>query len=267
MVITVFGYRLRNTDVFNLEAALDELRKLIQVQGKKMYTEMLASEIEMLCDDIALNVVKAPDCTIYDAARRALDQKVSYATGRGLSLPYNFGIQLAIYTHKDSIYIKVNANNEKLIKSLKRAPAPLEPFSIYEEQSDTKEAKNRAAVWNEIMQTYSQDKPAMFLNIFACQNADPTWKQISSKFSTRQERAEMRIRHSLTNQLINMLGGGNQIPPHKLMPYFDEALSYYDNDAIQADVRRMMPQTLQSIINITEELVKKDPRAPAPDTF
>ena len=39
---------------------------------------------------------------------------------------------------------------------------------------------------------------------------------------------------------------------------------HLSDNAVTADAKRMMPQVLQSIINITEELVKHDPRAEVP---
>ena len=267
-MLIVKGYKAKSTDLQSLEEAIQSLQTLILTQGRKLYTELLAGEIETLVDDVALNVVPRPDIPLYNAAWSVLDQKISNATGRGFPLPYNFGIQLSVYTLKGVVYIKMNTNNERLVKAIKRTPAGLQDFSLHDDRSDNPEEQKRETVWNEIMELYrNENRKPLVYQILACEHADPEWKNISGKFHSREQRAETRIRHQLTNQILNALGMGQQIPPHKLMPYMDESLSYYGLDGIQADVRRMMPQTLQSIINITEELVKRNPREDAQQTF
>ena len=266
-MLVLKGYVAENTDLLCVEAGLQKLQEMIMIQGKKLYTELLANEIESLCDEISFNLVQRPNIPVYDAARQALDQKISNATGRGFALPYNFGIQLTIYTHNNSVYVRMNTSNEKLISMIKKSPAEFSDFSLHDDRHDNPEQKKRETIWNEIMETYSKGHNPMFRNVFACENANPEWKKIAEKFHSRAERAEMRIRHQLINHMLNMLGMGQQIPPHKLLPYLEEAFMYFDNKAIQADARRMMPQAMQSIINITEELVMQNPNAPAPNTL
>lgn len=261
------GYIAENTDILTLEEGLQKLQEIIMIQGKKLYTELLANEIETLCDDIGFNVVPRPNIPVYDAARQALDQKISNATGRGFALPYNFGIQLTIYTHNNAVYVRMNTSNEKLVSMIKKSPTEFKDFSLHDDRHDNAEQKKREAVWNEIMEIYSKERKPIFRNIFACENVKPEWKKIAEKFHPRDERAETRIRHQLVNHMLNMLGMGQQIPPHKLLPYLEESFMYLDNKAIQADARRMMPQALQSVVNITEELVMQDPNAPAPNTL
>lgn len=263
-MLIVKGYVCEATELLLVEEAIQRLRSLILLQGHKLYTELLANEIETLFDDIALNVVPRPEIPIYDAAKQILDQRIANATGRGLLLPYNFGIQLSIYTYKERTYIRLNTNNEALVSALKKAPADLKDFSLYDDRSDNSEQKTRETIWNEIMNIYSDGRDPLFVQIFACTGADPDWKKISDKFHSRTQRAELRVRHQQTSQLINLLGMGQQIPPHKMMPYFDEAIMHLSDNAVTADAKRMMPQVLQSIINITEELVKHDPRAEVP---
>lgn len=262
-MLIVKGYQAQTTDLTAVEEALQDLQALILTQGRKLYTELLANEIEQLVDDVAFNAVQRPNVPLYDAARQMLDQKVSNATARNYPLPYNLGIQLTVYTYKGNTYIRLNTNNEKLVKALRKAPTGLNDFSLHDDRHDNAEEKKRETVWNEIMETYQDERKPLIRQIFACEGAKPEWKNISSKFHTRNQRAETRIRHQLSNQILNALGMGQQIPPHKLMPYMDEALQYYGMDGIQADVRRMTPQTLQSIITITEELVMRDPASEA----
>ena len=267
-MLIVKGYKCAETNIIEVEELVQKLREMVCIQGAKIYTGLLANEIEMLVDEIALNVTQRPQTSIFNAAKQALDQKISNATGRNLLLPYNFGIQLAVYTYKGSVYIGMNTNNERLVEAMKRAPAGLADFSVRDDAPDTSEMKSRETVWNEIMGIYSgvERKPLVY-QFLACEGANPSWKKISEKFHSRTERAETRIRYQQTNHLLNMIGMNQQIPPHKLMPYIDEAFSYLDDKAIRADAERMMPQAMQTIVNITEEMVMLDPSAPAPNTL
>lgn len=268
-MIVIKGYKAETTDLLAIEELLQKLQELILIQGRKLYTKLFAEEIESLCDEISFNIVPRPNIPVYDAARQALDQKISNATGRGLPLPYNFGIQIFVYTLKNDVYIRLNTNNERLIESLRRAPTGLTNYSLKEDGNTNSISANAQqaaieATWNEIMQVYSGAQKPLIRQVFACEGVKPEWKKIAENFHTRDERADVRVRYQLTNSLLNMIGMGQQIPPHKLMPYFDEALTYLNNPAIQADARRMKMQALQSVINITEELVLQDPNAPAP---
>ncbi len=261
-MIIIKGYKAETTDLLEVEELLHRLQELILVQGRKLYTELFADEIETLCDEISFNVVPRPNIPVYDAARQVLDQRVSNATGRGLPLPYNFNVQTLVYTLKGAVYIRVVSNNEKLLAKLKKAPSGLIDFSARDDGNTHAEE----TVWNEIMEIYTGRQKPLVYQVFACEGVEPEWKRISEHFHSRAERADVRVRYQLTNSLLNMIGMGQQISPHKLMPYFDEALGYLDNPAIKADANRMKMQALQSVINITEELVMQDPNAPVPPT-
>lgn len=263
-MLIIKGYKCSSTNFAEVEEAIQKLKNFICIQGVKLYTTLLANEIETLVDEIALNVVPRPQISIYMAAKQALDQKVSNATGRGLLIPYNFGIQLAVYSYKDAVYIKMNTNNERLIDTLKKPPTGLANFSLHDDRLDNAEEKSHEAIWNEIMNIYHGDKIPLIYQFVACAGANPAWKKLSEKFRSRNERAAVRIRYQQTNQLLNMIGMNQQIPPHKLMPYLDEAFAYLGDKAIQADAERMMPQALQTIVNITEEMVMRDPSAQVP---
>lgn len=263
-MVIIKGYKCAGSDFSTIEESINKLQELIQIQGAKLYTVMLASEIETLVDDIALNIVPRPQISIYAAARKNLDQRISDATGRGLLLPYNFGIQLAVFTYKNEVYIRMNTNNERLVNSLKRAPIGLTDYCVHDDRPDDPEEKNREATWHEIMTIYSGGRSPVIRQFMACDGASPTWKKISEKFQSRAERAEKRIRHQQTNRLLNMISMNQQIPPHKLMPYLDEALTYLSDQTVRADARQMMPQAMQTIVNITEEMVMRDPNATVP---
>lgn len=255
------GYKCESNCMVEIEDAIQRLQSLLCIQGQKLYTELLANEIENLCDDIGFGNVPRPDISVYEAAKKNLDMRISDATGHGYALPYNFGIQITVYTHQAETYIRLNTSNEHLMTSLKRTPAGLIDFSLYDDMEANAEQKKRESVWNQIMEVYSSEWKPLFRNIFACENVKPEWKQITKYFHSREERAETRIRFQLVNHMINLLGMGQQIPAHKLLPTLEEALKYSECSAAQADAKRMMPQALQCVVNITEELVMHDPRA------
>lgn len=266
-MLIVKGYKCTETDFTQIEELIHKLKEMVCLQGGKIYTKLLANEVEMLVDEIALNVVQRPQTSIFNAARQTLEQKISNASGRGLLLPYNFCVQLAVYTYKGAVYIGMNTNNERLVDALKRAPTGLTDYSVRDDAPDNSEIKTRETTWNEIMQIYSGERKPLIYQFLACEGANPTWKKISEKFHSRNERAEARIRYQQTNHLLNMIGMNQQIPPHKLMPYLDEAFEYLGDKAVRADAERMMPQALQTIVNITEEMVMHDPNSPAPTTL
>lgn len=255
------GYKCESNCMAEIEDAIQRLQELICIQGRKLYTELFANEIESLCDDIGFGNVPRPNIPVYDAAHQALDLRISDATGHGYALPYNFGVQVSVYTYQNNVYIRLNASNERLMSALKRTPAGLTDFSLYDNLEANVEQKDRESTWNEIMSIYSKEWKPLVRNIFACEDVKPEWKQISKYFHSREDRAETRIRYQLINHMINLLGMGQQIPAHKLLPTLEEALKYAECSAAQADAKRMMPQAMQCVINITEELAMQDPQA------
>lgn len=254
-MVIIKGYKAKTTDIQAIESIMTRLQEEVALKGKRLYATLLAQEIETWVDDIALHVIPCPEKPIYDMAVQALDEKISVATGRGLPIPYNFGVQVAIFTYKGETYFKLNVNNDVLAQTIKVVPE-LTDFSLQEEELGGEENRRRGMIWSEIMEIYSNGNNPLVKSLYPCGPITPEWVTIASKFHSREQRAQYRIRHQLTSSMLNWIGMGKEIPPHRLMPYMDEALELLGTPTVKAEMQKMLPQLLQSIITITEEFAK-----------
>lgn len=247
------GYKVKSTDLQQVEDVLAEIQKKAIMRSKHFYAELLADEIEALVDDIALGVINRPaDISIYDCAKKELDRRIAWASGNNTVTPYNFAIQAAIFTCRGESYIKLNMNNEAFAKEIKT-------IQNAEECSVTDDNSPNAEIWTEISQIYSENNPPMVKQLFPCGPIEVEWERIEKYFHSRDERAELRVRHKITNLLLNLFGSGQEIPNYKLLRYLDEAFMLLGTDTVKAEAERLKTSIAASIINISEKDVKRNP--------
>ena len=258
------GYKINGTDLRALEDALAEIKKQVEMRAKRIYNSLLANEIELLVDDIATGLVKNRPThkSIYDVCVEELNRKISWASGNGVPTPFNFMVQAVIFTYMNDTYIKLNIANASLLKEIKKANGTT-PFDYDDNDTNSSVFKT----WEDIMGIYSDDNFPMMRQLYPCGPIETSWKNISAHFHSVEERQDMRIRHQLTSELMNMLGMRQQIPDTRLMPYFDEAFMMLSLPAIKEEAARRKARSASVFINITEEMVKQNPNAPAPNTF
>lgn len=258
------GYKVSGTDLRAVEDVLSEIQKQVELKAKRLYHKLLAYEIELMVDDISTALVKNRPACIYDACVEELNRKVSWASGSGSPTPYNLRVQATIYTYMNDSYIKLTIPNHAILKEIKKINGATS-FDLNE--SDSTVSNTNFKVWNEIMNIYSNDVFPMARQLYPLGPIDISWKMISSYFRSIDERQDERIRHQLTSELMNLLGMKQQIPDTRLMPYFDEAFKLLSLPAVKEEAERRKAQSTAVFVNITEEMVKTNLNAPAPNTF
>lgn len=257
MRILIKGFKIPTTDMQVIEDALNELQKKAINRGRSLYAKLLSVEIETVVDDISLNVIKRPDnMSIYDYAKSELDRKIAWATANNAITVYNFNVTAAVFIYQSNTYIKLGVRNKTLEKEIRHL-SNAEDFNVFDSESN--ENKEIEAVWNEIAKIYTNGYNPLVRTLYPCGPIEAEWENIKKKFSSREERANVRVRHRITANVLNLIGMGQQIPSHKLFPYIDEALEMLSNPNVQEDCEQLKIQILPCIVNITEADVKRNP--------
>jgi len=249
------GYKIIGKDMSAVESALTMIQNKVINRTKKFYAQLLAAEIENLVDDIALGILQRPnDISIYDYAKQEVDRKVAWACANNVATPYNFSVHAAVYTYEDNTYIRLSINNDALLREIRHVPNT-EDFNAMD--SDAESNSKQLAVWNEISSIYSNGYRPLTRQIFPIGPINVEWERIEKYFHTREERAEVRVRHRLTSSILNLLGNNQEIPNYKLMRYLDDALEIVGTENVKAEALTMQSSIMASIINISEKDIKK----------
>lgn len=257
MRLLIKGFKIPTTDMQVIEETLNTLQEKAIKRGRSLYATLFSTEIETVVDDISLNVIKRPEnMSIYNYAKSELDKKIAWATANNAITAYNFAVQAAVFTYKNETYIKLNVQNDKLASEIRHLP-DAEDFNVYD--TETNQNKEIESVWNEIAKIYSNGHNPLVRQIYPCGPIEAEWDNIKKKFSTREERADVRVRHKITANVLNLIGMGQTIPPHRLFSYLDEALEMLSNANVQTDCEQLKFQILPCIVNITETEVKRNP--------
>lgn len=257
MSVIFKGYKIESTDLGAVETALNEIQKKVELKAKRLYGELLAKEIELFVDDIALSVLPRPtDRPIYDCCVNELNNKISWATSKNVITIYNLGVQATVFTHKGNSYIKLTIQNERLSKEIKNITG-LQQFDLTDAC-----AKTVSDTWNEIMEIYSDANYPLYRQLYPCGSIIVEWNKVSCHFHSPSERMELRLRYTLTGELLNLIGMQNEIPNYRLLPYLDEAMMMLDLPSIKAEAERRSKKNATVFVNITEQMVKADPSAP-----
>jgi len=265
MAIIFKGYKIPGTDICNLEAALNEIKEKAELKAKRIYAELLAKEIEIYVDDIALNILPRPqDASIYEKCVIELNNKIAWAISNSAPTVYNLSVHSSVFTYKNDMYIRLNIPNERLVSELNKIPN-LASFDFSDR--GTASSEEIANVWDEIREIYPEATAYMHRQL--CPNGpfDVKWKNISQYFHTPSERLDLRVRYTLTSELLNLIGMKKEIPNVRLLHYLDEAMLMLEQPLIKKEALARKNKASTVFVNITESLVKKDPRDKAPETF
>lgn len=241
MVIT--GYRINTVDLQEVMKALDKVKKKIENTTNRIYNELIGEEIAFINDNIVLGTMqRSSGSTIFEDAIKNMNYKMNLAKTSGAEVKYNFHIYAHIMPYEDYTYIKVICPNSLLLGSFKG----IEDFSLDEIECQDK-VNNKTLIWNKLHDIYGKSEP-LVINL----SATPEIDKEKIKYPTIKERAETRARHSLTNHLLNVIGGGQQIPPVLLMPYLDMAFEMMDSQ----DCKNQYKQKVQQLTQIFNDLSK-----------
>lgn len=252
----ITGYRLETQDAAMIESTMTDLQNTITKQGTAHYQKLLSEEIQTLIDNISLNILPRPmDVSLLDAAKKELDAKIAYATGRLLPTRYNLYASAQIMLLDSHTYIKIQSSTP-LYKSALSKVKGLTSYS-YDPRSSTGQ-EERGEIWNKLMEKYAgQNVPVCSVQLFPRGpiDVDPT----KLKFDSPLQRARIIARHNLTNQLLGMYGSGKEIPPYKLMRYMDLALEDLTQQNAKREMQSMVAHLQTILINITTPLVTETP--------
>lgn len=255
MRVIIKGYKLKGKDMSAVENALQMIQNKVINRSKKFYAQLLAAEIENLVDDIALGVLQRPDkISIYDCAKQEVDRRIAWASANNVATPYNFSVHAAVYTYEDDTYIRLFINNDALLKEIRHLPNA-DDFNAID--SDTEANGKVLAVWNEISSIYSNGYRPLTRQLFPIGPIEVDWERIEKYFHTREERAEVRVRHRLTSTIYNLLGSNQEVPNYKMMRYLDDVFEMLGTDGVKEEALKMQSSIMASIINISEKDVKK----------
>ena len=159
---------------------------------------------------------------------------------------YNLSVYVNILYHEEDIYLKVVCNNPRLTKAFHMKE--LKDCSLSE--SECKDQANpKTILWSNLHALQKEREP-LSVNLTAA----PEYSKEKIVFPTVKERAHIHARHQITNRLLNQLGGGEQIPPHLLMPYIDQALELITTDsALSYELGEKTVHLEQIFLNLDEQ--------------
>jgi len=263
-VSIIKGYKKEGCDLQSVEEALNSIQEVVSRQSNRIYAKLLAKEIENYVDDIALNVLPANnEHSIYEHCVAELNRQINWAITNGTITAYNLASQVAVYTYMGDTYFKLNIQNHLIESAIKTIPG-ISEFDLTD--SEGKAAKKRQDVWTEIMKIYESNSP-LVKQLYPVAPIEVKWSAISGHFNTRENRLEQRIRHALTSELLNLIGMKQEIPNYKLLGCLDEALMMLDQPKIKAEANNRYNRCISAMVNITEEMVKRSPKAEINHTF
>ncbi len=219
------GYRIKTTDFSEIETTISKIRQKLDKTVNNEYKKLVAEEVAFLVDQVALGVLNRDNnLTIYDAALRNVNTRITQAEFRNIASKYNLKCFGHILSDGEYIYIKVICPNKKLLSAFKG----IEDYSLNEiECEDKRNAKTLK--WTELHKVYSKNEPVAIdftLNLIK----DIEHGDLKSLYPKKMERAESEARHSILSKILGQISSGEQIPPFRLMSYMDEAIDIFSNN-------------------------------------
>lgn len=249
------GYKVNKLSLKKAESVLDEAKKKIEVIATKRYYDLLSAEIENLVDNIVLgSVSKAPDKSIFEMATDILNNRIAVATSRRDNIEFNLSATAYILTHENDTYIELSSVTE-IYDSVFPNIDRVEDCSVIEGESILPSDDPNYAIWKEIINKYNKET-FLTMRLYPIRAVPkPSFNQLT--FNSVEVRADRKARHHVANILLGAYGGGEQIPPHKLMEYMDSALLRTTDAAMTPIIKQEMNKLTQILPVITEELINK----------
>lgn len=244
--MTIIGYCIPTTDILEVEAELDRVKRRIDKIGSSCYQKLFGYEAAFLYDQMALNVLKKPDSMSFiDWVTSELKFRIRISQQNAIPNKYNLNVFIYVMEEEGKTYLKVICPNEELRKGFKN----LEDYSLTEEESkDKNNGKN--VFWTRLQKKY-ENKPVLSLNL------TPSPEPVKGKivFPSLGERCSTLARHDLTNYYLKAMAGNGNIPPYMMMPLMDESLLLLSSDYSKTDLRNRELQ-LKNILPNEDEILK-----------
>ena len=222
-----YGYKLKNTTLKDIEYELKQASASIEKIANKEFAVLLGEEAAFIADYITLGVLKKGlDEDVLEIAEDNVRRKIHTWNLKRISGKYNFSVYGYLFPHKNHVYLQVDMLNP----IFKDAFDYLEDVGIDDvEMQDDSSPKRK--LWIEILK---ENKNPISVNL------TPNLHSVKAKFPSVLERSQLLARHNITNRILGEISDGNQIPPHMLMRYMDEALlklPYYKDDIQEESFR------------------------------
>lgn len=246
--MVISGFLLKNTtNLSDIELTLRKVESKLQKHTNKEYAAMLGEEIELICDNITMNVLKRNDNKpIVYVAKEQLDKRIQNAKQIGASTRCNLSVYVHVMCFENDTYFKVIAENKELLKAFHIAE--LKDISLSE--SECKDTNNtKTELWTTLHEMYKNTQPVSL-------NLSKTPEFIPEKilFTPVKQRAALLARHAVTNKILNQLSGGEQIPPYRLMTYMDKALEMITSeDEISYEIGEKTVRLEQILLDLNKE--------------
>ena len=250
---TITAFKIRTTNLSNIELVLHEMKEAIRKDYQKHLNKLLALEAENLSDAITFGIIQRPEISIESAAIQALKQKIYIAEAQRFDTEYNLSVFVQVLTIVNETIFKITSANEIFVKRMNRIK-DLIPVHLFNDKEDEK----LNAFWGEIMDKYKDD--ASILNVQLMSGLSLAFDIEKCHFASREERAGRAARHRIMNRLLHQYAGGGEIRPEYLMDFVDAALLRISNDpGISGEMDILKNDALRSLVNITPALLKRFP--------
>ena len=242
MIIT--GYRIHSTDLMDIEMEMNKVRASLKRITKRAYHTLLGEEVAFLADCVALNILKRnAGQSIYEAALDNLNGQVQKAEALSAPTKFNLSAYAQIMQMEGLTYVKVLAPNCRLHKAF----SWLEPYSLTEaECRDEKNAKT--ITWKKLHDIYEKSEP---ISIRLTQTVDPAPEKLT--YPSKKDRCETLARHNVMNHFLNIIAGGNQIPPALHMRYMDYAFEMLDTEEGISEIKRKTAELATILLDLSAD--------------
>lgn len=248
------GYKIDSTNIRKIEAVLLQAKLKIKEAAEAEYHRLLSKEISSLVDDVALGVIKRPECPLFDAAINSLNERISNTENLGISTEYDLRSAVSIVPDKKETFLIFTASNPVLEEAFESTPGII-PYTF---DLDEEEASERAVKWKSLQKSYG-DKPFVFTPVLTSRMEASVDKV---EFETVKERALTRAIHNVTSKILNMYAAGKTIPNNRLLDYLDQAMTASTSEKYKQEILDRENELLSILPEITKELVMSDPRKP-----
>lgn len=244
MVIT--GYRIKTTDLGDVEKEIQKVRVRINNIAQKKYQGLVGKEAAFLSDMICTNnIYNDTGGTIFDEAVNRVDKRISTAAAAALSSEYNFHIHAHLLVYDGYTYLKVICKNERFLSAFN--VGNIEPFHLSkQEDTDIENAKRKT--WLKLHSLYMDFDPPVI-------DLSPVFNRETLKldYPSVDERCRQVARDAVCNEYLAKISGGGQIPPYLLMPYMHMAEGMLETEDGENAVAERELALKEMLIDLNED--------------
>ena len=264
-MVEIRGYRVKGINLTVIQKYLATARKAVQQALEDEYHRMLSDEITAIVDDAAMLLAPRPAGTLLAAAERELAERIGRAC-MGLETEYNLEASVSVLTDGKDTFLILHATNADLIEAFEGSASGILDYKLERgpqslsgiEEMETDIAKK----WKSLRTTYGDNLKLTAQTAVLADTSALKTDTSKLEFADVRERVRDRARHSYTSRMLAQYAGGKEIPPHKLMRIYDQALATTITDEGEAEIEAMSMQLMSVLPTITVDLITRDLNAP-----